>query len=77
MAQVPENPKAGAVVAAVQATEGDVEENNAVAANAAPPVGPCSPRLAFYTLCSLLSQLVPGSRFYFSYPGFLALPFVS
>lgn len=38
MAQDPENPEADAVVAAVQAKEDDVEENNAVAANAAPPV---------------------------------------
>ena len=38
MAQDQENPKADAVVAAVQAKEDDVEEINAVAANAAPPV---------------------------------------
>lgn len=38
MAQDPENPEADAVVAAVQAKEDDVEEINAVAANAAPPV---------------------------------------
>ena len=38
MAQDAENPEADAVVAAVQAKEDDVEENNAVAVNAAPPV---------------------------------------
>ena len=38
MAQDPENPEADAVVAAVQAKEDDVEEINAVAANAAPSV---------------------------------------
>ena len=37
MAQVPENPPAGAVVVAVQAEENNVEDN-AAAANAAPPV---------------------------------------
>lgn len=38
MAQDPENPEADNVVAAVQAKEDDVEQNNAVAVNAAPPV---------------------------------------
>ena len=37
MAQVPENPPAGAVVAAVQAEENNVEDN-AAAANAVPRV---------------------------------------
>lgn len=77
MAEVPENPTAGGVVAAIQAEENNAEDN-AAAADAPLPVAQEVSLFLFFRSVSFPS-FVPGLRllglyFYF---GFLAFPFVS